>query len=55
MHPQNTQDQAPSNIERSIAWVEYRDEYGASTQEHKAFCAGWDAALGRLDIGGVQR
>ncbi|WP_156186663.1 hypothetical protein [Cellulomonas sp. A375-1] len=45
-------------IDRACAWSDYRSEYGVSkglVQAHKHFCAGWDAALGRLDIGGVQR
>ena len=43
-------------VDRACAWADYRKEYGArGVVEHKAFCAGWDAARGRLDIGGVQR
>lgn len=43
-------------VDRACAWADYRKEYGArGVVEHKAFCAGWDAARGRLDVGGVQR
>lgn len=48
-------------IQRACAWSDYRKEYGVSSddavrdKEHKAFTAGWDAAKGNLDAGGVQR
>ena len=41
---------------RGSAWADYRAEYGVhGAQSHRDFCAGWDAAQGTLDIGGVQR
>lgn len=43
------------SIDRACAWSDYRKEYGATAEQHAAFTAGWDAAMGRLDIGGVQR
>jgi hypothetical protein len=52
-----TQDQ----VDAACAWSDYRKEYGTSpskedrAQEHAAFLAGWAAAKGSLDIGGVQR
>lgn len=45
----------------AAAWSDYRKEYGVSpskeqrVQEHEAFKAGWAAARGQLDAGGVQR
>lgn len=48
-------------IEMASAWSDYRKEYGVSpskeqrAQEHAAFKAGWAAAKGTLDVGGVQR
>lgn len=45
----------------ACAWSDYRKEYGVSAdpevlkREHRAFTAGWQAARGTLDIGGVQR
>lgn len=45
----------------AAAWSDYRKEYGVSAskehrvQEHEAFKAGWAAARGELDVGGVQR
>lgn len=44
-----------ADTDRAVAWADYRKEYGASRAEHKAFRAGWDAAKGDLDVGGVQR
>lgn len=47
--------------EIACAWSDYRKEYGVSpskeerVKEHAAFKAGWAAARGTLDIGGVQR
>ncbi|AEI11835.1 hypothetical protein [Cellulomonas gilvus] len=43
------------SIIRACDWSDYRKEYGATAEQHVAFTAGWDAAMGRLDIGGVQR
>ena len=44
------------SLNRASAWSDYRSEYGVhGTQSHRDFCAGWDAARGTLDIGGVQR
>lgn len=46
---------------RAAAWSDFRKEYGVSSDdqtraaEHRAFVAGWDAARGMLDVGGVQR
>lgn len=41
---------------RGSAWADYRAGYGVhGAQSHRDFCAGWDAAQGTLDIGGVQR
>lgn len=48
-------------IEVACAWTDYRKEYGVSpskderAREHAAFKAGWAAAKGTLDVGGVQR
>lgn len=48
-------------VEIACAWSDYRKEYGVSpsketrAHEHAAFKAGWAAAKGTLDIGGVQR
>ncbi len=43
-------------LNRASAWSDYRSEYWVhGTQSHRDFCAGWDAARGNLDIGGVQR
>lgn len=48
-------------IDVAVAWSDYRKEYGVSpskehrAQEHAAFKAGWAAARGSLDVGGVQR
>lgn len=45
----------------ACAWSDYRKEYGVSAddavrrREYMAFTAGWQAAKGTLDIGGVQR
>lgn len=46
---------------RAAAWSDFRKEYGVSNDdvtraaEYQAFKAGWAAAKGTLDIGGVQR
>ena len=61
-----TDDQSGSHapvqgVDDAWAWADYCKDYGASAnpdvlrQEHKAFLAGWRAARGTLDIGGVQR
>lgn len=48
-------------IDVAAAWSDFRKEYGVSVsrsvreQEHAAFKAGWAAAKGNLDAGGVQR
>ena len=48
-------------IAAACSWSDYRKEYGTSpskearAQEHAAFLAGWAAAKGTLDVGGVQR
>lgn len=48
-------------IALATAWSDFRKEYGVSAddatraKEHAAFKAGWAAARGTLDIGGVQR
>jgi len=48
-------------VEIATAWSDYRKDYGVSAdpdvraQEHKAFVAGWRAARGASDAGGVQR
>lgn len=48
-------------LDLAVAWSDYRKEYGVSqskehrVQEHAAFKAGWAAAQGTLDVGGVQR
>lgn len=48
-------------IALATAWSDFRKEYGVSANdetrkaEHRAFKAGWAAAKGTLDIGGVQR
>jgi hypothetical protein len=39
----------------ACAWSDYRKEYGATADQYAAFTAGWQAARGTLDIGGVQR
>jgi hypothetical protein len=45
----------------ACAWSDFRKEYGVDgdksvrEKEHRAFLAGWAAAKGTLDIGGVQR
>lgn len=45
----------------ATAWSDFRKEYGVSVDdatraaEYRSFKAGWDAARGTLDIGGVQR
>lgn len=52
---------AEDQIQRACAWSDYRKEYGVSAdqgvraREFEAFKAGWDAARGTLNIGGVQR
>lgn len=51
----------PDAVECATAWSDYRKEYGVSVsrsvreQEHEAFKAGWAAARGTADTGGVQR
>lgn len=51
----------PEEVECAAAWSDYRKEYGVSVsrsvreQEHAAFKAGWAAARGTADTGGVQR
>lgn len=48
-------------VEVATAWSDYRKEYGVSVsrsvreQEHAGFKAGWAAARGTADTGGVQR
>lgn len=48
-------------VQMAAAWSDYRKDYGVSQdktariREHAAFMAGWNAAMGRLDAGGVQR
>lgn len=46
-------------IDRALAWADYHKEYGvhpdSAHREYCAFVAGWDAARGRIDLGGVQR
>lgn len=45
----------------ACAWSDYRKEYGVSAddrtraREYACFKAGWAAARGTLDVGGVQR
>lgn len=45
----------------ACAWSDYRKDYGTSTDPrviaaaHQAFVAGWKAARGTADTGGVQR
>lgn len=40
-------------------WSDYRKNYGVSSaamaEAHKAFKAGWAAATGTLDVGGILR
>lgn len=40
-------------------WADYRKEYGVSSEAmaeaHNAFKAGWAAAKGTLDVGGILR
>lgn len=49
------------NTDRACAWSDFRKEYGVSANdqtrqaEYRAFCAGWDAAQGALDVGGPLR
>lgn len=43
------------DIAMAADWADYRSEYGARPRDHKAFCAGWQAARGLLDLGGVLR
>lgn len=41
---------------RAAAWADYRAAYGVhGTQSHRDFCAGWDAARGKLDAEGPLR
>lgn len=53
--------QAGDEIEAAYAWADYRKEYGVHAdrrvreREHAGFLAGYAAARGKLDIGGVQR
>lgn len=55
--PEYTQDE----LNMHSAWSDFRKEYGVSADdktraaEHRAFLAGWAAARGTLDVGGVQR
>lgn len=48
-------------IALATAWSDFRKEYGVSAndatraKEYRSFKAGWEAAKGTLDIGGVQR
>lgn len=45
----------------ACAWSDFRKEYGVSANdetraaEYRSFKAGWAAARGTLDVGGVQR
>lgn len=49
------------DIEAACAWSNYRSAYGVHAdrrvreREHAGFLAGWAAARGKLDVGGVQR
>lgn len=46
-------------VQQSMAWSDYRKEYGVSagtlSEAHKAFLAGWEAALGKSFEGGPLR
>lgn len=46
-------------VEMACAWSNFRKDYGASADEtaweHAAFMAGWNAAMGRLEVGGPLR
>lgn len=48
-------------LDCAAAWSDFRKEYGTSpskeerAREHEAFKAGWAAARGTADTGGVQR
>ena len=54
-------DWTEDEIELATAWSDFRKEYGVSAndatraKEYRSFKAGWEAAKGTLDIGGVQR
>lgn len=53
--------QSKDEIEAAYAWADYRKEYGVHAdrkvreREHAGFLAGYAAARGKLDVGGVQR
>lgn len=54
-------DMTEDEISLATAWSDFRKEYGVSADdrtraaEYRSFAAGWAAAKGTLDVGGVQR